>query len=254
MTQYSSVAGSALGASMQVAPSQTSHNSQTTSQGYDILSLPRRQHYHNIRNIMAEMLVTLDEKTHVINTATEALDRQLARCESSWPAIQEEISEEARWGNLHHWAYNEKIGEKKAIAHERPRREVAHHHNFVAGAMAGDAEIARQDLTRRKRHQQAVDSDFDDLRSKKVPTLNKTKKAVEAAVTENANNTHKRRRVEKPTVGGLPVAPALQRSASSLLAVHATNARAGSPAAEGGRKKGRVLPVPNPNAVTGRRR
>ena len=89
----------------------------------DPVNLARRGHFSNMRLAMIEMLQTLDEKNHVLNTAIDSLDKQMKRCNSSYPYIEDEISEEARYGSLTHWAYTEKTGEKKGmIAGERTRR------------------------------------------------------------------------------------------------------------------------------------
>ena len=86
----------------------------------------RRQLFYRLRVYIQEMLSTLDEKNHVISTANDCLDKQLVRCNSSYPHIEDEVSEEARYGSLTHWAYTEKSAEKRgATAGERTRRDAA---------------------------------------------------------------------------------------------------------------------------------
>ena len=206
--------------------------SYTEAQGLpDSRDLPRRQLFLQLRTVMAEMLLTLDEKNHVMSTATEALEKQLARCDSSFPYIEEEISEETRYGNLHHWAYVEKAVEKKGTtAGERTRREnAAMHPQLLHEAEQGSTRMERAMTTRRQQKQH--DSDFDEGRGAGHSTVKKTtgpgkgKKAVEPASLANGitpiyeqvgsgvNGTNKRRKVEKPAtgdgLGGFPTGGAM---------------------------------------------
>lgn len=190
--------------------------------GYDDpANLARRGHFHNMRLAMLEMLQTLDEKNHVLNTAIDSLDKQMKRCNSSYPHIENEISEEARYGSLTHWAYTDQSAEKKGmIAGERTRRAA----NTAAAAQqeaegaAMRSEVRREALAARKHRNQHVDSDFDDARatSKNPKSGGKGRKAAEANVSttvglgilNGAAPPNKRRKVEKPT-GGLPVERAM---------------------------------------------
>lgn len=70
-------------------------------------TLPRRQLFQHCAFTMQNMLTSLDEKNHVISTATEALAKQLARLEDCFTFVETEISEEARYGSTTHWAYPE---------------------------------------------------------------------------------------------------------------------------------------------------
>src|SRR5207237_68436 len=109
-----------------------------------------------------------DEKNHVIQTANEALARQLACVESSYPSIKNEISEETRCGSLSHWAYTEYRAPK--AANERPRRDAAAANNLAAAAAALQDDIpSRADRPMRANkgrhhhhHHHHADSDFDD--------------------------------------------------------------------------------------------
>jgi len=62
----------------------------------DPANLPRRQHFHDIRSTIQGMLLSLDEKNHVLSTAGEALNKQLARIDAAWPYLSDEISDEVR--------------------------------------------------------------------------------------------------------------------------------------------------------------
>src|SRR5699024_6358356 len=65
---------------------------------YDQSNMPRRQLYLSTAARIKDMLMSLDEKNHVICTANEVLERQLSRVEDIWPHLEGEFSEEAKWG------------------------------------------------------------------------------------------------------------------------------------------------------------
>lgn len=182
-----------------------------TQEQADAIDWARRKNFHSIRQTVADMLVTLDEKNHVLNTALDSLDKQMKRCNSSYPHIEDEISEEARYGSLNHWAYTEKTAEKKGImAGERTRRAA---NAAAANAAAQEAEGAavrseqrREALAAKKNRNQNLDSDFDDGRaiSKKAQAGGKGRKAADAALGNsiglgitNGAPPSKRRKVEK---------------------------------------------------------
>lgn len=202
----------------------------------DPANLARRGHFHNMRLAMLEMLQTLDEKNHVLNTAIDSLDKQMKRCNSSYPHIEDEISEEARYGSLTHWAYTDQSAEKKGmIAGERTRRAA----NTAAAAAAAQqeaegaamrSEARREALAARKQRNQHVDSDFDDGRaiSKNPKSGGKGRKAADAnlgtavglGVLNGATPPNKRRKVEKAT-GGLPA----ERAMASVYGANGGNGR-----------------------------
>ena len=199
----------------------------------DPANLARRGHFHSMRLAMLEMLQTLDEKNHVLNTAIDSLDKQMKRCNSSYPYIEDEISEEARYGSLTHWAYTDKSAEKKGmIAGERTRRaaNTAAAQQEAEGA-AMRSEARREALAARKHRNQHVDSDFDDGRavSKNPKSGGKGRKAADANLSATAGlgisnggaQPNKRRKIEKPT-GGLPG----ERAMSSVYGANGGTGRA----------------------------
>ena len=206
----------------------------------DPATTARRAHFHNMRTVLLEMLQTLDEKNHVLNTAIDSLDRQMKRCNSSYPYVENEISEEARYGSLTHWAYTERSAEKKGmIAGERTRRAA----NTAAAAAAQQeaegaamrSEARREAMAARKHRNQLVDSDFDDGRaiSKNSKSGGKGRKSAEVhprpsvglGISNGAAPTNKRRKIEKATV----TAPAERAMAS----VYGSNGIAGRGIASG---------------------
>ena len=214
----------------------------------------RRRMFGNLRLVLGEMLSTLDEKNHVMLTAMDSLDRQLARCDSSYPYIANEISEEVRLGSKTHWAYRERT--KATTAAERTTRQLAHTTAIQeAEGPAARSEVRREALAARKQRNQHVDSDFDERAlqpaAKKNGTAHKGRKMAETFPQEGhalgitnggalVGPPNKRRRVEK-TVGGLP----MQRAMSGVYGSSTGSARAnaGSP---------KDTPIPDPSRKRGR--
>ncbi|KIX97371.1 uncharacterized protein Z520_06823 [Fonsecaea multimorphosa CBS 102226] len=188
----------------------------------DPIIMQRRQQYHALRQNLMTIMVTMDEKNHVINNANEEVGRHIRRLDRIWPHIAEEISEEARLGSLKHWAYTETNPVKKPTA-PTTRREAA-----AAGlATLHESEIAHRSEARREavlaRRQrgtaQHADSDFDDPKApaRKTTTSGK-KRAADAALDPTGlgitgAGTGKRKRPEKPATAGV----AMERSISSAL-------------------------------------
>lgn len=238
------------------------------------LSLQRRQIALNLRIVMNEILTTLDEKNHVMSNAVDELNKQLARCDSSYAHIPKEISEEARHGSLNHWAYTEKAAEKKGtLAGERTRRDNAGNNQANLGAnqetegFASRSEMRREALAAKKRPHNHLDSDFDDGRSpaqtasRKVQANGKNRKppdppmiinnaAVGLGIANGASSAppaSKRRKMEKSTViMPINVVP-VERAMSSVFGNNAVLARGGAgsprdtPTVEVAKKKGRVV-------------
>ena len=272
------------GSAFKNGASNAQHREQAPSQPQpheipDTADLPRRQLFRNMRLVMSEMLMTLDEKNHVMSTAIDGLDKQLLRCESSYPYIENEVSEEARYGSLNHWAYHEKPAEKKGTtAGERTRREAAAAHQLAAAKQEVDgtalrSELRREAMAARRQRNQHQDSDFDDQQStaKKAQGTGKGRRAAELAFPANGvgvglgiasglNATvppSKRRKIEKPIVssglGGFP----MDRAMSSVYGSTGGSARGNvgspkeTPVEEAAKKKGRAAAAAN---SSGRRR
>ena len=108
---------------------------------FDPANLPRRKLFHETAMKIQELLVSLEEKNHVIATANDVLNKQLARIEEIWPHLEAEFSDEAKWGSTTHWAYidnrqQQKANEKQA---ERSRRDGAAALSAAAEKLAEDA-------------------------------------------------------------------------------------------------------------------
>ncbi|RQM05390.1 hypothetical protein DH86_00001922, partial [Scytalidium sp. 3C] len=216
---------------------------------WDPANLPRRQLFQQCAFTMQNMLVSLDEKNHVISTANEALNKQLARIDDIFPNIDFEISEEARYGSLTHWAYAENRTAKSGAG---SRRDAAAVNNLSAAAQhiaeeaAARSDARKQALLAKKGRHAHADSDFDDHTdgrhkgesSKKVHGNSKIRRAPENSVglgitngvAAGGNPPQKRRKVEKAPNAGAGAAP-MERSLSNLPASNGTisKAKAGSP-------------------------
>lgn len=200
-------------------------------------NLARGALYHDIRGATKEMLLNLDEKIHVMNSSVDMLDKQLKRCNTSYIHLGDEISEEARYGSMTHWAYStDKTADKKGImASERTSRRAnnataaaAAIHEAEGAAMRSEAR--REALAARKHKNHHVDSDFDESRARKVPGGGKGRKTADYSYSTNgvglgiANGTapsNKRRKVEKSIMGSFH----LEKGMSSVHASNQTSAR-----------------------------
>lgn len=232
---------------------------------------PRRRIFARLRMVMGEMLTTLDEKNHVMLTAIEGLDKQLARCDSSYPYIANEVSEEARLGSKTHWAYRDRTTDKKATtAAERTRHATTHLASTAAiqdaeGA-AARSEVRREALAARKQRNNHVDSDFDDraAQTTKKPTAGAKGRKVAEALPLNGTGLgitgvtsvappNKRRKVEKVPMAMLPTERAMGSVYGPTAGVTKGNGSSprATPALDPVRKRGRAAAVPS---GTGRKR
>lgn len=204
------------------------------NQNADVYSednLPRRQLFRQLAWTMQEMLVSLDEKNHVISTATEALDKHVGRLKNVMPYVESEVSEEARWGSTRHWAYADNRIPNKP--NERSKREKENVNALSRAAAEAAAEEAQAKADRRQpardkksRNQQHAESDFDDHNDgrkgdKRAHGNAKKSRQSDVAGTNGGANgpPPKRRKVDKEAKGGA----GMERSASGI---HGSNGHA----------------------------
>ncbi|KIV83179.1 hypothetical protein PV11_05229 [Exophiala sideris] len=188
----------------------------------DPASAQRRQQYYNLRQNLMSIMVTMDEKNHVINTANEEVARHIRRMDRVWPHIGDELSEEARLGSLKHWAYTDINPVKKPTA-PTTRREAAAATLAVMGEgneVSHRSEARREAiLARRQRTGQHADSDFDESRSVARKANSANKKRVTEQVPEppglgiSTAGAGKRKKPEKLAIGGV----GMERSISSAM-------------------------------------
>jgi hypothetical protein len=221
---------------------------------------------------MAQIIPTLDEKLVVLQASKVTKDKGLMRMHHSFAQLDNEISDEARYGSLTHWAYADKEEKKKGgTTHERQRREVAAANNLAAAAqhvhdvdsIAAKSEARREAMmaNKRSRHQQA-DSDFDDRPAKK-PQKRKAlaadapptdSRSVGLGILSNGTGPHgKRKKTEKALAAATLAAPPMERSLSGALkAAGGGGGRSGSSpratpgleTATGSKRKPRAAPAP----------
>ncbi|KAJ5478027.1 Zinc fingerPHD-finger [Penicillium desertorum] len=184
----------------------------------------RRLLFDRVRQSLSDLMMTADEKNHVISNANEELDRQIVRLDTVFPYIAGEISEEARLGSLTHWAYSNK-STAKAATNERPRREAVAQrqdlsHVLQEAEAASRSEARRDAVLARKQRRAQADADYEDTRSSGARKTNNAKsRGGDHAADPNA--APKRRKVERP----LPVDTSvpMERSASGATSQRAAN-------------------------------
>ncbi|OTA91028.1 hypothetical protein M434DRAFT_13459 [Hypoxylon sp. CO27-5] len=251
------------------APGSTDDNYNSTV--FDPSNLPRRQLFRQTAFKVQEMLVSLEEKNHVISTANEALSKQLARINDVWPHLEAEFSDEAKWGSTTHWAYPENRINRANQA-ERSRRDGAATITAAAQQLAEEA-AARSDARKQaliakkglKNQHQDSDADDHEIKHKGESTKkssnnsSKARKTVDTAApvglgitsgaattTTNGNPPSKRRKVEanKQVNGG----QSMERAMSSVFGNNNTKTKNSSPRATPAPeqpKKRKALPTVN---------
>ncbi|KAL5336766.1 hypothetical protein BJX70DRAFT_371476 [Aspergillus crustosus] len=215
----------------------------------------RRVLFDRVRHTLSDLMMTADEKNHVISNANDELDRQIMRLDSIYPFIAGEISDEARLGSLSHWAYSNRDAPKTTAA-ERPRREAASNKDLVHALQEAEAasrsETRREAVMARRQRRGHADSDLDEARAagNRKGQGNKNRvPAGDGALRHNQPGTMgssgqaKRRKVERPAVEGA----AMERSASGAGASARTTSKDGT---EPIKKRPRA---PNTNAAARKR-
>src|SRR5271154_2274781 len=139
--------------------------SQHSAASVDPVTRQRRRLFYDLRYNLTEMMVTMDEKNHVINNANEELSRHLRRLETIFPHIASEVSEEARLGSLTHWAYLENRAPTRGTGHTSRREAAASLATMHENDIASRSESRREAMLARKQRQTHVDSDFDEQRN-----------------------------------------------------------------------------------------
>lgn len=187
---------------------------------HDLQSFEHRKLFYNLRGILTEMMVSMDEKNHLINSANEDLSRHLKRLTTIYPHIADEVSEEARLGSLTHWAYIENKPPTRANAASSRREAAAGLAAMHDNDIASRSESRREAMLARKQRHNQVDSDFEDPRTtKRANTSGKPRRGEIAGESipglgiSSAAPVVKRKRAEKPGAGGV----AIEGSLSGVL-------------------------------------
>ncbi|KAL3457613.1 hypothetical protein BJX64DRAFT_268656 [Aspergillus heterothallicus] len=182
----------------------------------------RRILFDRVRQTLTDLMLTADEKNHVISNANDELDRQIMRLDCIFPFIAGEISEEARLGSLNHWAYSNRNAAKTTTS-ERPRREAASNKELVHALQEAEAvsrSEARREAVLARRRRAHADSDLDEARAagsrkgqsnkSRIPTDHGSLGHNQSA-TGSSGQT-KRRKVERPA--NIEASAAMERSGS----------------------------------------
>lgn len=239
---------------------------------FDPSNIPRRHLFRQTAYKIQEMLVSLEEKNHVMATANDALLKQLGRIDDVWPHLEAEFSDEAKWGSTTHWAYPENRINRANQA-ERSRRDGAATITAAAQQLAEEA-AARSDarkqavLAKKGLKTQHQDSDADDHEHKQKADNTKksqggssrSRKVADAAApvglgitggaTVNGNPPSKKRKVanesNKTPNGGQP----MERAMSSVFGNSTNKVKTSSPRATPApasepTKKRKALPTSN---------
>lgn len=203
-----SIAGSVAGGHEDLtgnAPDNASVHSSTTADG---TRAARRELFGNLRHNLMVMMVTMDEKNHVINNANEELSRHLRRLNGSYPAIADEVSEEARVGSLKHWAYFETNPVRRGGTHLDRRQAAASLAALHATEAAERSENRREAVLAKKARLNQIDSDFDESKpAVKKPQANGRNRRIGELTAENAGlgisgaAGGKRKKTEKGAAG-----------------------------------------------------
>lgn len=213
-----------------------------------------------MRRTLSDLMMTADEKNHVITNANDELDRQLFRIDSIFPYIAGEISEESRLGSLTHWAYSNKSTAKDSRStNERPRREAASHkhdQSLHEAEAASRSEARREAVLARKQRRNHADSDFDETRGNgaRKGAVSKARggtggdQSVADQAGLNAANAStaapaKRRKVERPQP--VQTGTAMEQSLSNAGNSTGRASSKEAPAMEASKKRVRA-----PNATT----
>ena len=233
----------------------------STASVFDPANIPRRTLFRDTALKIQELLVSLEEKNHVIATANDALQKQLTRIDDIWPHLEGEFSDEAKWGSATHWAYVEnrqKANDKQA---ERSRREGAATLSAAARALAEEAAARSSDrkqamAAKKNARNQAAEADGEKTQDtgKKTQGAKSRKPLPDSGpvglgitpAAPGAAPAPKRRKGEtaKPN-GGNPTERAMGAVFGNAAAKQrtATTSPRETPAPESGTKKRKALPT-----------
>lgn len=238
---------------------------------FDPTNIPRRTLFRDTALKIQELLGSLEEKNHVIATANDALNKELARIDDIWPHLEAEFSDEAKWGSATHWAYVEnrqaKANDKQA---ERTRREAAATLSAAAQALAEEAATRSSDrkqaMAAKKNSKNqaaaaaasaAADADGDKAQEtgkkaqgaksrKPLPDSGPVGLGIAPGAVAGSAPAPKRRKAEaaKPN-GGAPVERAMGTvfGNNAAAAKQRTTSPRETPAPESGAKKRKALPT-----------
>ena len=221
----------------------------------------RRLLFDRVRHTLSDLMMTADEKNHVISNANDELNRQITRLDTVFPFIAGEVSDESRLGSLTHWAYSNH-NTAKTTTNERPRREAAAAKELAiheAEALSR-SEARREAVLARKHRRGHGDSEFNDNRASGARKGHGTK-ARSGAVGDHAAADNqggpggaagttaitKRRKVERPAP--IESGAAMERTVSGTGSATGRGASKDASAPDATKKRSRA-----PNSGAARKR
>jgi Inhibitor of growth proteins N-terminal histone-binding len=221
--------------------------------------LARRALFHHLRCFINEMLPALDEKNHVISTANEALNKQLLRLETIYPYVEGEISEEARYGSLNHWAYIEKPGAKRSsTGPERSRRDAAATNGFSISGSTNEGETVgtrsesrREAMLARKAKVLQPDSDFEEGRVH--PMVGRQRDTASAQPTSMAGagkRSHGNTKAKKAADGTVGITSVATNGSAAAAPGHPSKRRKTEKSGLGGNTTSSAPMEKTPSAIT----
>ncbi|KAK0706663.1 hypothetical protein B0T26DRAFT_680315 [Lasiosphaeria miniovina] len=262
MSAQNSSFGAAVTTNTHTAPS---HDGSTSAAAFDDSNMPRRQLFRQTAYKIQEMLVSLEEKNHVISTANDAMHKQLGRIEEIWPHLESEFSEEAKWGSTTHWAYAENRQAKTNNAQaEKSRREGAATLSAAAQQLAEEAAARSSDrkqalAAKKNSKNNAADAEAENKpqeSGKKSQGSSKSRKpppaepvapvglGIAPVPPSAAPAPSKRRKVESAKAnGGAPMERAMSTVFGSNTSKPKTTSPRETPAPETAGKKRKALPT-----------
>ncbi|KAK0634932.1 hypothetical protein B0T17DRAFT_611870 [Bombardia bombarda] len=267
MSVQNSTTGSAVNANHTGVPS---NSDSVNAAAFDPSNMPRRQLFRQAAWKIQEMLVSLEEKNHVISTANEALGKQMGRIEEIWPHLENEFSEEAKWGSTTHWAYVENRPSKTNHTQaERSRREGAATLSAAAQQLAEEAAARSSDrkqalAAKKNSKTQAAETEPDAKAqdsAKKPPGNSKSRKhpvespappiglGISTTPASNGTAPSKRRKVDSAkTNGAVPAERAMSTVFGSSAQKPKTTSPRETPVPETTSKKRKALPTSSSQA------
>jgi len=169
----------------------------------------KRARCHQIRGQIADLIMTQDEKIHVITTAVDALNKHLGRVEHAFAYVEKEIPSLYRLGNPEHWAYKDpmKRGTAAQIAREKERekreQEERYHQNqlerenHVRGAVPGRTSKSHHHYVHHQHQEESTEPKKKARKTGDNETLSSTKRIADQQAGAQQQQVTKKRKATK---------------------------------------------------------
>ncbi|KAF3923799.1 hypothetical protein AA313_de0209663 [Arthrobotrys entomopaga] len=220
----------------------------------------RRSRLHEVRLLISDLLLTLDEKIHVISTASEALSKHLVRIDDAYENVIQEIDPVIRDGNPVHWAYGNSVFEGSTSLRQggsdHSNGQVSHVNPYALEAESGlginlnsRTEPRREGVSRR--HAQVSETDSKSTSHQNVPVL------PDSSISTHENSPSlpaaKRRKGTNQTVVSNKTS-ALERNSGSTRNAAPANSTVSLPASKGQVPQPPTSSIGSGKSLSGRKR